>query len=353
MAIGEERYQSELITRVIEKGICVNCGACVGLCPYFAYFDGRVAVMDRCGAGTGRCLQVCPRAAYTQIMREEAKGLEGRDLSLGFYSQVLTARAKDKYLHEEAQYGGVVTALVCLGLEKGLFKGAVLTDRGGELSPGGALAVTPFAVKSCAGSRYSASGSLSILNKAIKDENDGIAVVGLPCQMEALERMQRSVPDGGDRASKVAIRIGLFCTWALDYRKLRDFLYKNGVKGIVRKYDIPPPPAEKFVVLTEEGQKEFPLGEIRVFVQKGCYLCRDMTAEWADISVGTMEGTAGWNTVLVRTERGKDFLDDAFKEGILEKGNLPDENLKHLIVASRNKRERGKKAESDMLRDSE
>jgi len=348
MVLEMEQFQGELIDRVFDRGICVKCGACVGLCPYFRYFDGIVAVMDRCVAGTGRCVQVCPRAGYKSTAPQE-NATDGN--GIGIYRSVFKARASVDTLHEGVQYGGVVTALMAYGIESGFLGGAIVTDRGGALAPSGMLAESVTDIARCAGSRYSAAGSLAVFNKAIKDGKGNLAVVGLPCQMEALERMKHSIPDGAQRESAVSLRIGIFCTWALDYRMLKDFLRANGVTGAVKKYDIPPPPSEKFVVFTEQGRREFPLMEIRGLVQKGCSLCRDMTAEHADISIGTVEGEEQWNTVVLRTEKGEAFFEEALNKNIVEKAQLPDQNLNHLSTASRNKRKRGKNAELELSRE--
>ena len=64
MGVQNPEGQERLIADVINQGICVRCGACVGLCPYFDYFDGKVVVTDPCHADTFRCLQICPRAGY-------------------------------------------------------------------------------------------------------------------------------------------------------------------------------------------------------------------------------------------------------------------------------------------------
>ncbi|UCF85832.1 MAG: Coenzyme F420 hydrogenase/dehydrogenase, beta subunit C-terminal domain [Desulfobacteraceae bacterium] len=171
-----------------------------------------------------------------------------------------------------------------------------------------------------------------------------MGVVGLPCQMEALARMRLMKPDGPERSAHIALKIGLFCTWAIDYQQLEMFLKSEGIEGPVKKYDIPPPPAEIFRVQTEKGWRNFPLSDIRPLVQKGCTFCQDMTAEWADISVGTVEGREGWNMVVVRTDFGSEIVEAAVKYGWLETGHLPDENFEHLKEASFNKRERGKRA---------
>ena len=165
--------------------------------------------------------------------------------------------------------------------------------------------------------------------------------------MEALARMKRTAPDGEERSNRVAIKMGLFCTWALDYGKLAAFLKQEKVEETILKYDIPPPPSEKFQVLTSDGWIDFPLSDLRPLVQKGCSLCQDMTAEWADISVGTVEGMEGWNTVIVRTHAGAELVSEAVKQGRLETDDLPGENLAHLKEAAGNKRERGKRAKTE------
>lgn len=340
--------QCDLVEKVINKGICVACGACVGLCPYFQYYDGKVVVMDECHSETGRCYQFCPRIEEEMPHPEEKSGQEVRSEPIGIYKEILIVRAKDEEIRDRAQYGGTISALLIHAMDKGLIESAVLTDRGNGLSPVGFLAGNESDILACAGSRYSGSGGLASLNQAIKDNREKLSVVGLPCQMEALARMKTMEQDGELRENRINLRLGLFCTWALDYRKLSSFLKNQGFKQDIKKYDIPPPPSEIFQLQTEEGTKEIPLSEIRPFVQKGCALCEDMTAEKADISVGTAEGMDGWNTVVVRSALGKDLLSSAIEEGRVQSGPLPEENLRHLEEASKNKRERGRLAKKDL-----
>ena len=344
MGSQTQQGQYRLIDRVINQGICIRCGACVGLCPYFDYFDGKVVAMDQCSADTWRCLQLCPRAEYEETNLDTV-GPEPTDSGeIGSYKNIFIARSTDKEIAKRSQYGGVVSALLIYALEKGHINSAVLTDTGNQISPCGMLARNRGDVLNCAGSRFSGSGSLSMLNSAITAGENKIGVVGLPCQMEALARMRLMTPDGPERSAHIALKIGLFCTWAIDYRQLEMFLKSEGIEGPVKKYDIPPPPAEKFRVQNEKGWRDIPLSDIRPLVQKGCVFCQDMTAEWADISVGTVEGRDGWNTVVVRTDSGSEIVDAAVKHGWLETGNLPEENFEHLKEASSNKRDRGNKA---------
>ena len=345
---GQSQGQWRLISEVIKKGICVKCGACVGLCPYFSYYDGQVVVTDRCNAETWRCVQICPRIPYD---KESLYGLihgepQGKD-PIGPYLKVIAARSTDPEIRQRAQYGGVITALLVHALELGLIDSAVLTDKGNGLAPRGVLCGDREAIVRCSGSRYTASGALEQLNVALNQGKGKLAFVGLPCQMEALARMEASEPDGKERAEHVAFRLGLFCTWALDYRSLREYLKAKGISGKPKRFDIPPPPSEVFVLEMKGERKEYPLSELREMVQEGCKLCEDMTAEFADISVGTLEGEEGWNTVVVRTKRGMDLFERVLGNGALEQKQIPKANLEHLKDAANNKRLRAQQANEE------
>jgi coenzyme F420 hydrogenase subunit beta len=341
MQASHGRGQCELVDKVISQGICVKCGACVNLCPYFDYFDGRIVVTDDCHAETWRCLQLCPRADYDDTSLEKERDAQEERSEIGPFKEIFIARAKDEEIRGKAQYGGFVSSFLIYALEEGLIRATILTDKGNEISPNGLIARDRADILKCAGSRYTGAGGLAAFNRAIKDDGERLAVVGLPCQMEALARMRRMHPDGEERDSRVSLKIGLFCTWALDYRKLQHYLKTASLDGPIQKYDIPPPPAQIFQIQTERGWRDFPLDDLRPYIQEGCTLCQDMTAEWSDISVGTVEAMEGWNTVVVRSERGAQSLSGFIQAGHLEIGALPEENLAHLKEASVNKRKRG------------
>ena len=141
-------------------------------------------------------------------------------------------------------------------------------------------------------------------------------------------------------AKRLNLVIGLFCTWNLPARGLRALLAAQGVSGPVKKYDIPPPPAEVFLIETESGTKEIPLAQVREKTLPGCALCPDMTAELADISVGAVEGRPGWNTVLVRTSVGQELMNEAENRGLLILEEPIHESLEHLRGAAEGKRSR-------------
>jgi coenzyme F420 hydrogenase subunit beta len=86
---------------------------------------------------------------------------------------------------------------------------------------------------------------------------------------------------------------------------------------------------------------EVPFDEVKKFIKPGCNYCMDMTSELADISVGAFEAEKGWNTVIIRTENGKELFDKAVSKGYLTYEEYPQDELERLKGASLGKKMRG------------
>jgi coenzyme F420 hydrogenase subunit beta len=132
---------------------------------------------------------------------------------------------------------------------------------------------------------------------------------------------------------KIGVLIGLFCTWALS-PDVYSLISETVGRAKVVKVDVPPPPANIFVVYTEDRVFEIPLDRVRRFIMPSCNVCFDMTNEFSDISVGAVEGEKNWNTVIVRTKIGQELLQVAHDAGVLEVNPLERERLKHLCEVS-------------------
>ncbi|MFW5874979.1 MAG: Coenzyme F420 hydrogenase/dehydrogenase, beta subunit C-terminal domain, partial [bacterium] len=138
----------------------------------------------------------------------------------------------------------------------------------------------------------------------------------------------------------VALSIGVFCTWAMDTRAFLSFIKERFPGAEIRKMTIPPPPAAVLILETDSGKIEIPLDEIRPMVPSGCMICPDMTAEWSDLSAGSMEGFDNWNTLIVRSKKGSQLVEDAVKAGYLILEDFPDQSLQHLKSAAAGKKKR-------------
>jgi coenzyme F420 hydrogenase subunit beta len=266
------------------------------------------------------------------------------DLAMGPFRRVVMAQCTDPQVRQRAQTGGVVSALMSLALDAGWIDAAVLTRRGEDQLPEGYLVRKREEVLICAGSSYVAAPTLEALNRGPWNGDERIGVVAIPCQVQALAKMRLSALERKTPIDRIALIVGLFCTWALTYRPFMEFV-RIRVQGVpIQKMDITPPPERLLKVHTHGDVWNIPLDEIRSFIPPTCGVCLDMTSEWADLSVGTVEGMEGWNTVVVRTERGEELFERAEKEGLLEIRQLPEANFQHLRDASLLKKRRALKA---------
>lgn len=341
----------ELKEDVLDSGRCIGCGACIDLCPYFKTHKGKTANLFPCTLEGGRCFAYCPKvevdleALSQQIFSQSYDGSP-----LGAYTSIQTAKAGPKAQGGACQSGGTVSALMDFALKQGVIDGAVLTDQKGIL-PTPRLVTEPGDVYECAGSKYASAPTLSELNRSVESGHRKIGLVGTPCQTLAAAQIRSNPLKEADFSDPLALVVGLFCTWSLNYRSFEPFLSKIVPIETIKKIDIPPPPAEVLEIHTASDKIEVPLDEIRRNVADSCSYCPDMTSEFSDISVGVYEGQTDLNTLIIRTPMGAKLVADAEETGYLVLGEMPRENLEHLVGAAENKKKKAmaKNSEEGLL----
>jgi len=327
--------------RVFDRDLCVSCGACVSLCPYLRSWQGRIVKLDECDLAEGRCFNYCPRGKVDlNELHQRLFGGPYKEIEMGMVRSVLMARACDSVWAGRVQNGGVVSALTDLAIKEGVIDAAVLTDREVNLLPRGHIVSGREDIMACTGSIYTSGPTLEALNRGPWTGDERIGIVGLPCMVLALAKMRTSSLEKRTPIDRVDLVIGLFCTWALDYKPFMGFLQKRFGDRTIGKVDITPPPERIMKITAGDELHDIPLDEIRSFIRPGCHVCPDMTSEFSDISVGTVEGEEGWNTVLVRTERGEELVKRAEAKGVIESQPLPGDKLSHLKEASLLKKRR-------------
>jgi coenzyme F420 hydrogenase subunit beta len=257
------------------------------------------------------------------------------DFALGTNLGIFMSQSSDAGVKERGQYGGTVTALLAHGLESGALDGAILAGTSSRygLLPEPILAKSADQVIAAAGSKYTACPTLKILDKSLR-ECDKLAVVGRPCQVIALRKRIACDPEVGD---KIALVIGLFCMWSLDYRKMAAHLADKVELDKAKKVDIP---YNRFVVFTDEGAKDLEYEPIQGMRNPSCDLCFDFTSEFADLSVGSTEWKDDWNTLIPRTDKGEAAMEAAKSAGKLAVEPLPGDRIELLKKASLGKKKR-------------
>ncbi len=325
---------------VMDRNLCIGCGACVNLCPYFGNYRGRTVQLFDCDLAEGRCFAFCPKAGVDlECLSQAVHGRPYDGAALGHHREVVAARAGGRMPRGIFQGGGTVSALVASALRHGRAQAAVLTDRDGATPV--ARRVTHWReVVACATSKFAAAPTLAAVNRAVADGVARLAVVGTPCQVTAVAQMRTNPVGRPDFVDPFAFTVGLFCNWSLDLRGLERLLAGRPGAAQAVRMDIPPPPADSMIVETADDRLEVPLKEVKSLIPETCFICPDMTSELADVSVGMFEGRPGWNTLIIRTRAGAEVVAQAEDEGFLEIDPLPAERLEHLCLAAAEKKKR-------------
>ncbi len=344
--------QSELKERVLDTGLCTNCGACVNLCPYFASFKDQTIVMDSCDREEGRCYAFCPRTpADLEGLRQSL--FSQRDLTpeLGPLKGFYLTRAADRQIRRSAQHGGTVTALISLALREGIIDAAVLAAEGQAFLPEGMVVAEASKAKKHGGSKFVVSPNIAAFNKIAGGGYKKIGIVATPCQALALAKMRvKPFPEKDNNIGRLKLVIGLFCGWAFSWRPLRSLLLDKMKVNSITGLDIPPSRYHSLEVTTRKGRKEVSLDEVLTAVKQACSFCFDMTAEFSDLAVGSArlpegwEVARGWNQVIVRSPAGEKLMKLARSRGVLEFREMPEGNLEKLKQASLNKKRAALKA---------
>lgn len=313
----ETSYQ-DLKRSVWEKGRCSGCGACTAVCPADAlYFDedGTVSSpvhngyckQETDGVPCGACYAVCPRV---ELPAPEP---------LGQYRRIIAGQASQTV--PRSQSGGAVTAILKNALDTGLIDAVVTVgeDRM-TLRPFSILVTSSEELLHSAGSRYSWWVPLlgSLKTAVIDRKFRKIAVVGVPCVVQAVDRMRTSGHDLLQPFGKsIRLVIGLFCTESFDYRMLVEgkMRQEHAIETWrVKKLDVR---GKLEITMSDGSTTSFPLKDIEDTVRSGCHVCTDFPALKADISAGSVGSAPGYTTLVVRTPEGDAFVDSAVHNGVM------------------------------------
>jgi coenzyme F420 hydrogenase subunit beta len=122
----------ELMADVFGRNLCVGCGACVDLCPYFRSYKGKTVQLFPCDLSAGQCYAYCPKAEVDlDILADKYWGGPYKGNALGLTLEIITAQAGKKVPEGAFQPGGTVSSLIAFVLQTGLIEAAVLTDQDG------------------------------------------------------------------------------------------------------------------------------------------------------------------------------------------------------------------------------
>jgi len=318
-----------LYSDVIKKDLCVACGSCVASCPVSVLTMKKVPSKDEQPALIGKCIlcelcyHQCPKTdpALSELEMKVFSRARSEEESFGIYLDCHTARSMKSDVLKVASNGGVVTSILAYALKENIIDCAVVSgvSESEPWKPVPMVALNSDELMRCAGTRYTPSPTSLGLASAVQEyDKRSIAVVGTPCLIQAVRKMQTTRYGALKLGSRVVLTIGLFCMESFYYDGLvKTYLQQKGLDlRRISKFSIR---KGKFIVNAGgEVAVDVPLKEVKSYATGGCHTCQDFTAELADLSVGDIGSEDGWSSVIVRTEVGKKIFEGSAKAGFIE-----------------------------------
>ncbi|MHA1297876.1 MAG: Coenzyme F420 hydrogenase/dehydrogenase, beta subunit C-terminal domain [Candidatus Helarchaeota archaeon] len=336
---------ADLIKEVHEKGLCGRCGGCVSFCSAGDFGvielkkEGPPVYInkDKC-LECGICYLLCPQVP---VFKDELKKKFEFEYPLGHYKRISIAKTTDEVLSEIATDGGVVTSILLNLLEKGLIDGAILSKKTGPFSREPIIATTKQDIIDSAGSTFDVSHSIHEMSKystytptitslKVSDEQEfkKLAVVGTPCQVTTMRKMQML---GVVPSNNIEYILGLFCTENFSFDKLhkeqleKEFGFKlEDIKKVNIKEDL--------IIDLKNGKRiNIPFNKLESYMRPACRACKDYSNHFADISFGGLGSPDGYTTVIIRTKAGEEIFDRAVQQGYVEEKKVNKEERKEII----------------------
>jgi coenzyme F420-reducing hydrogenase beta subunit len=249
-----------------------------------------------------------------------------KDEDFGVYSDLFSAKSGI-----EGQDGGVVTALLVKGFEEGLFDAAIVVRRGEGYSAEAVVAENPGDVLAAKGTRYLKVNVTKKLRELISQGKKRIAIVCTPCEAKAARKIQQTLKTD----CEITI-IGLFCFEAFNSAKIKEEI-KTRLGVDLDKAQKTQVRQGKFTAFVDGKENSCKVKDLYKASEKACQFCDDFTAQFADISVGSVGSKKGYSTVIVRSKAGEKLLRtlDAAMETV---------DKEEIVRLSQFKRERAKKS---------
>ena len=178
-----------------------------------------------------------------------------------------------------------------------------------------------------------------------------IAIVGTPCQIHSIRKMQELsiLP-----AHIIKYVLGLFCnlnfTFTNEARKKLEERFNFSFND-VEKINI----KENLVLKLKNQAIHIDFEDLKEFTRSACFSCRDFSNVYADISFGGLGSQEGYTTSVIRTKVGEDIYNNALKEDYIQEPTdlntsvKKSEMLAKVISFGKRKYERYKKALKEMI----
>jgi coenzyme F420 hydrogenase subunit beta len=277
------------------KELCSECGLCDTYYIHYvkeacAFLNQQIAELEAEAHGRSRNLE------------------EENDIYFGVHQEMMMARKQQPI--EGAQWTGIVSTIACEMLNRGLVEGVVCVQNTKEdrFQPMPIVARTPEEVLAARVNKPTLSPNLSVLEQIEKSGMKRLLVIGVGCQIQALRAVEKELG-----LEKLYV-LGTPCVDNVTRAGLQKFLETTSKSpDTVVHYEF----MQDFRVhfKHEDGSIEkvpffgLKTNQLKDVFAPSCMSCFDYVNSLADLVVGYMGATFGWQWIVVRNETGKEMLD--------------------------------------------
>ena len=321
---------SNNISEICKDNLCISCGLCTTICQMDAisYIRKRgmyvPSISDKC-INCGKCLRVCPGKGcdYPELWKACKTKIPDNPW-IGNFLDAFSVKTKNKKTLMNSTSGGVVTSLVQMLLNLGIYDSAFLVEGYNYEKAISTVRKTKLDDLIDTGkSRYIPIMHTKSVEYIINNPGERVILVGTSCFFEAFLRIVDLLKL--DRNNYFLI--GLFCDRTMNYNVFLYFKLFNSEKKLNKLYFRTKEPngwPGDVRLIYEDGTDQVLSRRERMkvkdyFVPERCLYCLDKLNQFADISIGDnyikgQEDKEGSSIVIVRSKNAGDYLSEELFE---------------------------------------
>jgi coenzyme F420 hydrogenase subunit beta len=337
-AIVNRRHSPLSLEEIVEAGLCIGCGLCksvagadriqIVLTP-----EGRERPVARRPLDESTLVRInaiCPGTRVEGAALAAAGSRAAHDVVWGSAEHLAIGYAGDPDVRYRGSTGGVLTALGQFLLASGRVKFVLHVAASGKepMRTERALSFDAASILEGAGSRYGPAAPLIDFTELL-DRAEPFALIAKPCDIAAVRNLARIDPRV-DRYLRYALTF--VCGGASDLTKSEEVVSEFGIRPDelslfrYRGNGCPGPTRLE----TKDGRsveltyQEMWGDEATWRIQPRCKICPDALGESADLAAsdvwpggGPTGEDAGFNGIIVRTERGLELYRAALAAGAI------------------------------------
>lgn len=331
----------KLKNSVIDRGLCTGCGTCAGICRQNAIkielidMEPLPVLKGEC-INCGNCELICPGKTIPLMELErnvfgKQRTLEQPDL--GVYKELGIGYALDKEIRKHGSSGGLVTAILIYAFKTKLIDAVIVAgfDKKKPIRTKAIIAKTVEDILDASQSKYTVVPINKLLLEAAKD-NNRIGIVGLPCHIQALRKLEVSRKDL-KLSNTISYIFGLFCASQFYFEGTRHILAEWGnIQNINRigKLEYRGGGWPGHMIAKDEFGEEKVIDRhqymyhmlMPCYKKDRCEMCIDWSSELSDISFGDYwlskdNSEGGFTSYIIRSNRGKELFNGCIEKGII------------------------------------